>query len=583
MMVRWYIMASLKIGKSGGREYLSIVSGYWDPINKRSRTKTIESLGYLDSLKEQYDDPIAHFQKVVDELNKNLVKEELFVKLNKSSQLSDESNNLKNLGYFALSAIYHELGLDLLFRNRARSFKVDYSINDIMKLLVFSRILDPNSKKHTYENKDRYFETTDFTLENVYRCLSHVASLKEVVEEHLYKKSKKLYDRKSEVVYYDVTNYYFEIDDEDKLRKKGVSKEHRNSPIVQMGLFMDSQGIPISYRLFEGNTHDSKTLIPMASSIYKDLGIKRTIVVADKGLNTADNIAYNIVSKNGYVYSQTVRGADKELKNYVLNDKNYKTIDDGFKIKSRIVPKEIAVTNKDNKRTKVTIEQKQVAIYSLKYALKAKKDRQLIVDKAQQLVNNPSQYNKATSYGAAKYVKNLVYDKDTGEILTSKQKPIFDTEKLNEDEKYDGYYLIVTNELDKSDEEILKIYKGLWQIEESFRITKSDLKARPVYLSRQERINAHFLTCFIALYIIRILQQRLNNKHSVAKIAESLNLTTYTFLEQNIYVGNYCDEITKDLKEIMGIDLTYKYMTLGEIKNIAAQTKKGSIRKDLDH
>ena len=568
----------LKIGKSNGRDYLSIVRGYWDPTVKRSRTKTVQSLGYLDKLSEQYEDPIAHFRAVVEKMNAESAKEQsLFtLKADRSALLSQGTGDRKNLGYAALSLIYHSLGIDRFLSNRSRSWQTHYSVNEIMKLLVVSRILAPCSKRSTYEQKNRYFEKMDFSLEDVYRCLSRINSLEKDLQVHLHQQMTNLYGRRNELVYYDVTNYYFEIDEQDELRKKGVSKEHRPDPIIQMGLFCDSRGIPISYRLFPGNTNDSETFIPVIAEMKKDYGISRVIVVADKGLNTGNNIAFNTLANNGYVFSQSVRGANVELKNYVLDESGYAAKREGFRLKSRLYPRDIWVTTKDGKKTKVSVDEKQVAIYSEKYAAKAKRDRYAVVEKARQLISCPSKYAKSTSYGAAKYIKNLAFDPKTGEVISTGKKLLLDEERLIEEERFDGYYVVVTSELDKGDLEILDIYKGLWQIEEAFRVSKSDLEARPVYLSRQDRIKAHFLVCFVALYIARLLALQLDNKYSVAKIASSLNAMSVSFMGENLYVGDYADKITVDLKEKLGLDLDHKFLTLKEIRKIIGSTKRSS-------
>ena len=225
------------------------------------------------------------------------------------------SGNRKNLGYAALSAIYHELGLDVFFTNSARVLKkAGYSVNAIMKLLIYSRILEPASKKRTYDRRGDYFENFDFSLEDVYRCLTFANTLGRDLQRHIHNAITKRYGRRRDTVYYDVTNYYFEIDEQDSLRKKGVSKEHRRDPIVQMGLFIDADGIPISYGLFPGNTNDCETLLPILAETKEAYGIGRAIIVADKGLNTSGNIAGCIIGGYGYVFSQTVRGGNKELK-----------------------------------------------------------------------------------------------------------------------------------------------------------------------------------------------------------------------------------------------------------------------------
>ena len=286
----------LRKGISNGRAYLSIVHGYRDPVTKKVKHKTIKSLGYLDDLKKSYPDPVAHFKAVVAEMNKMQALENQPVEfsIDPNEVLVDSEVNRKNIGYAALSKLYHELGLHRFFSNHSRSFKSKFNTNNIMKLLIYSRVLFPASKKKTYEQKGRYFENSDFSLDDVYRCLSQVITFKDKLQIHLHRQMKEKYGRSTELVYYDVTNYYFEIDEQDELRKNGVSKEHRPDPIVQMGLLMDTKGIPIMYDLFPGNTNDCLTLMPILDQAKKDYEIGRTIVVADKGINTADNIAFSL-------------------------------------------------------------------------------------------------------------------------------------------------------------------------------------------------------------------------------------------------------------------------------------------------
>jgi hypothetical protein len=567
---------NLQVGKSNGRTYLTIVQGYRDPVTKKVRHKTIKSLGYLDDLAREYPDPIVHFRNVVEEMNKKIAmeKQPITINLHPEEAIVENQTNRKNIGYAALSKLYHELDLDVFFYNYSRRFKSEFNTNNIMKLLIFSRILSHGSKKKTYENKDFYFENTEFSLDDIYRCLTQVVTFKDNLKLHLHKQMKKKFGRTTDLVYYDVTNYYFEIDRQDDMKRKGVSKEHRPNPIVQMGLLMDTKGIPISYDLFPGNTNDCETLMPILDKVKRDYDVGRIIVVADKGINTADNIAFNLAKGDGYVYSQTVRGANKELKDYVLNESGYRHIGENYKIKSRLYPREIAVSNAKGGRTKVRIDEKQVIFYSADYDRRAKAEREATLLKAIDLVNNPSRYNKATSYGAAKYVKNLVFDPKTGEIITTKEKPVFDEKKLREEEKFDGYYAIVTSEWKKNDEEIIEIYRGLWRIEEAFKVTKSDLETRPVYLSRNDHIEAHFLICFTSLVIVRLLALCLDNKYSISKIVESLNKLSGTLLEENWYVFDYADEITKAIKENLGVDLSHKYLRLGDIKKILGATKR---------
>lgn len=565
--------------KKTGRTYLQIVHGYRDKEGK-SKSKVIKSLGYLDELEKEYDDPITHFTQLAKQMDlERLENKQLTITVDTSSKINRDFMNRKNFGHVVFSKVYHELELDRFFNNKQRHERFKFNSNSIMKVLLFSRLLYPCSKKATVEIKDRFFDKADFTLDNVYDCLTHFDKIEKEAQQFIHEQITKQYDRDTDLIYYDVTNYYFEIDKEDDFRKKGASKEHSPNPIVQMGLAVDKQGIPISYRLFEGNTHDSQTLMPILKDIKKQYNTKKIIVVADKGLNSGDNIAFNSVLKDGYVYSQSVRGASEDFKSYVFEDEGYTWIGEDYKKKSRVIPTYINITvgkykNGKNKKKKFLIDQKQVIFYSEKYAERSKKKREAVLAKAADLIANPSKYQKATSYGAASYVSNIEFDKKTGEILDTGKKLFLDKEKIKKDEALDGYYAIVTNELDESDENIIDIYRGLWKIEESFKITKSSLDARPVFLTRKDHINAHFLICFLALTISRIVEIRLKNKYSVDKILNTLRLVSCSHMEANYYLFDYADEITDDINDVFDLNIGQKYMTLGEIKNIFAKVKK---------
>lgn len=564
--------------KKTGRTHLSIVHGYWDSKCKQARTRTIQTLGYLDELSKLYDDPIAHFERVVAQMNEEQKKDDpiVTININMNEELKKNTSTKKNFGYAAISKIYHELEINKFLVNRQRHLNIDYSLNNIMKLLVFSRLLNPCSKKKTFENKDLFFEHSDFSIDDIYRFLTFINKHIETLQTFIYEHIKDQYGSNTQTVYYDVTNYYFEIDEPDNLRRKGVSKEHRPDPIIQMGLLMDSIGMPIAYKLFKGNDNDCTTLLPVLKEIRRNYDLGRIIVVADKGINTAENIYYNLKRNNGYVFSQSVRRANKELKDYVLKEDGYTWYGDEYKRKSRLYPREIEVTE-NGKKTKKRIDEKQVIFYSKDYDKRAKAEREPALQKARELIKEPSKFNRSTSYGAAKYIKNLNFDKETGEIINTKGILSFDEKKLKEEEMLDGYYAIVTSEFNESDDRIIDIYRGLWRIEESFKITKSDLESRPVYLSREDRIQAHFLICFIALVIARILQHRVGNRYSVSKILESLGNVCCSHVQENCYLFDYRDEVTDAIGEALNIDFNKKFMQLGEIKKILGDVKKSQI------
>lgn len=561
-----------------GRIRLSIVDTYYDKKKKCSRQKTIESLGWLDELEKQYDDPIAHFTKRVEQLKeeKNAKQAPISFTFYDSDRLCPNDDLRKNFGYAALSKIYHELGIHTFLINRQRHSKEAFDANTIMKMLVYSRLLAPASKKASFENRDMFFEKTNYSLDDVYRCLTFLDKHKENLQVWLNERIKKNYGRDTNLIYYDVTNYYFESDGQDDFKRKGVSKEHRPNPIVQMGLFMDNNGLPITYELFSGNTNDCLTYRPNFGRIKKDFDFGRVISVADKGMTTGDNIWYtiNTPTKDGYVFSMSVRGADKEMKDFILNEEGYQWLGSEYKRKSRRYPRTIQVTSTTGKKIKKTVDEKQVVFWSEKYARRAKADRSAALAKALDLTKNPGSYTRATSYGAAKYVRKIEYDKDSGEILTASSILEIDEEKLREEEALDGYYVLLTSEMEESDDRIIDIYRGLWRIEESFRVTKSELEARPVYVWTREHIEAHFLTCFVALTISRILEMKLNRKYSIGKLLDSLSKTQCTLIQQNYYLFDYYDEVLEDIGAVMNIDFSKRIRTLGEIKKVLADTKK---------
>ncbi len=566
-----------KTRQKNGRTFLSIVDGYYDKEKGHSRTVTIEKVGYLDDLDKAYDDPIAFFNEKVQLLKREKAKRKspVSIEFSQDEKITYDDDYRKNFGYAALSHVYHELEIDKFLIHKQRSSKIGFSSNDIMKLLVFSRLLHPASKKKTFEGRSLFFEKQNYSLDDVYRCLSFFHTHGSALQVWLNDRIKHLYGRSTDLVYYDVTNYYFETDTVDDLRKKGVSKEHRPNPIVQMGLFMDNMGIPITFELFPGNTNDCLTFRPGLSRIQKEYDLGKIIVVADKGMTTGDNIYYTLSGKNGYVFSMSVRGSDKDFKKYVMNENGYEWYGSEYKRKSRLYPRTISVTSRNGKKLKKVVDEKQVIFYSEKYAKKAKADREKTIAKAMDIIHSPSKFSRATSYGAAGYVKNIDFDKETGEILSPQKLLELDVEKVQEEEALDGYYAIVTSEYKESDDHIIDIYRGLWRIEESFRVTKSDLEARPVFVSREDHIQAHFLTCFIALTMARIIENKLDRKYSIGQILESLGKSQCTHMKQNYYLFDYFDEILGDIGSIFQIDFSKRIRTLGEIKKILATTKKG--------
>jgi transposase len=565
--------------KITGRTHLAIVQGYRDTDGK-NKHKTVLRVGFLDELQKEFDDPIAHFTAVAEAMdNERREKKSITLTLDMDETIDIKNAARKNYGHIVFSKIYHELDIDWFLKNARRHKNFHFNTDAIMRLLVFSRLLSPCSKRATVLNKDSYFDALNFSLDDVYDALTHFNEIAVMLQKHLHEKITEQYRRNTDLVYYDVTNYYFEIDKQDELRRNGPSKENKKKPIVQMGLFLDKNSLPISYKMFPGNTHDSQTLMPMLTEIKKTFGVKRLIVVADKALNSGDNIAYNTILGDGYIYSKSVRGASEDFKNWVLDKTGYRQLSDRYKIKSKLVPDaavSFTVAMKGNRKVKKVIHlpQQWVVFYSEKYAVRAKHKRDEAIAKALEMIDNPAKYRRTFDYGAAGYIQNLKIDKETKQILNTDDKLILDIQKIEEEEKFDGYYAVVTSELDEKDEHIVEMYRGLWHIEESFKVTKSVLEARPIYLKNFNHINAHFLICFISLLIGRIVEMRLDGKYTIAEIAETLRKVACSHLDQNIWLFDYADEITDAMNAVFGTDIGKKLMTLQEIKKSLGQVKR---------
>lgn len=572
-----------KSRRKDGRVYLALAEGYRK--DGKVRHRTVESLGYLDELQKTYDDPIAHFKQVCEEANAaaRAERQGVQITIHPQQKIDKREAARKNVGSAVLLAVYDAFGAETVIRNATRGSKAAYDANAVMRLLTVERIIDPGSKKGAWENRGRHFFRCEFSLEDTYRALDVLCGCRDKVVSAINRSVDKMGIRDTACVFYDVTNYYFEVDDADGeggLRQKGMSKEHRKSPIVQMGLLQDSKGIPIGYRLFPGNTPDPCTMLDVLAEMKRDYGQDRAVVVGDKGNNCSTNIAALVARGDGFVYSQSIRGtkSDTELKNWVLSDDGYECAAnaDGhvtYKVKSRQGYKTVSVADPNGNKRKVDVEVKYVAFWSEKYERRARKERQAAIDKARRLVADPGAYTAAMHFGAAKYVKGLSVDGRTGELLEAATALEFDEDRLAADEACDGYYCIVTSETGMADGDVIEAYRGLWRIEESFKVMKSDLETRPVYVSRQEHIETHFLTCYVALCILRVIQVLTGGRYSAATIAGELAAMCGTRLEGNWWRFDYRSDATDDLCRMAGIDLTRQNMQLKDIKAVFSQAK----------
>ena len=597
----------LKKQKRGNDIYLSIMEKYYVP-GVGARERTYEGIGLVSELKDAYNDPIAHFDQYAKELTKKVKKERTHsITIDNSDKLEVGTNDIRNVGYGIFKLLYKELELDRFWNWKLRKRKMKFSTDQIFRLLTISRALNPGSKRYTLNSKDFFFEPFDgFDLDDIYHALDVIAENQTALQEWIFDHSKRICNRDLSVSYFDCTNYYFDIGrpdvdnfDEDgnpiddkgnptdpKYRKRGPEKNHRPDPIVEMGLLMDRNGIPVAYDLFPGNESEKVHMRPIINRVKGTYDNARVIIVADRGLNTSDNIYWlngdnksDENNRDGYVYGQSVRGADAEFKKWVLETSGYKTdkVLDGdkeitFRHKSRIHPKELHVNvtkpgqEKPAKKT-VSIDQKQMVYYSEKYAKKQKADRDAMVARARDIIEHPKKYDRITAKGSASYVQNISFSKETGEIVDGKVLTL-DSAKIEEEEKYDGYYSIVTSELEISDEEMRNIYRGLAKIEDSFKVTKTYFESRPVYVRTNEHIDAHFATCFLALVLMRLLEIKLERKYPVGRIISSLKKYTCVHLETNTWQFTYYDEIIKKCQEVFDVNLDSKYKTQQEIQRL---------------
>jgi len=529
------IRKDVKKGKDGRtKTHIRVVEGYRPGPGLPPKQRTIKSFGYLEDQK----DPESFMDMVQDFDRHHRVEEvPLRIEVPANATMYHESNRLQNYGYHFLAAIYEQLNLEKFIRQhqQASRFKGEYDPAAIFKYLVLLRILHPNSKRASCQLKNNFYGmSTPFTLQDIYRSLNFFAGFETELQAHLNRQVKALIGRDLSYAFYDLTNYFFETDfpdEEGELRQRGVSKEHRVDPIVSMGLFMDANGLPVSMALFPGNTSDTITLHPMIQEIKKSYGLGRLIVVADKGITSVNNMEEMLNNGDGYVLSQILRG--KKGQRYhakLLDTKAYHENQDGT-YRYQLFTEDYL--GKDREGNPIPRKRKVLLYWSKAEADLARRKREEKLIRAKRRIQNQVYGIKK---GAEEYIREELMDPPTGEMLQHVKKlRSVDFQKAADDARFDGYFAIITSELEWEEHKIREIYHGLWRIEQSFRILKSDLYARPVFVWKQEHIRAHFLICFTALLIVRILQYRMGKKAlSVERIAAALTAANCRLLKHGL-------------------------------------------------
>lgn len=548
-------------------------------IGNRTTTKPVERLGSIEEIKARCgdQDPIEWAKEYTKKLTlaEKEAKKGILLKLSSSLLIDKNVRNSCNAGYLFLQDIYYSLGLDKICKSISEKYKFDYDLNDILSMLVYSRMIAPGSKLSSLESAQRFLEQPKCELHQVYRALEVIAKENDFFQSELYKNSQNVINRNKEVLYYDCTNYYFEIEAEDGFRKYGVSKEHRPNPIVQMGLFMNADGIPLAFSVFDGNQNEQPSMSPLEQKIIKDFDASDFIVCTDAGLSSTANRKFNSIQGRGYVITQSIKKLKGFLQEFCLDDDGWYLPESSKKYKLSELDEEAdydKVFYKNRWINEDHLEQHLIVTYSIKYRNYQRTIRDCQVERAKKFVESPSKLTKNRANDPKRFIEQGHCTPD-GETA-SKTITSLNQAQIDNEAKYDGLYAVCTNlEYDVAD--IIKINQKRWEIEECFRIMKTEFKARPVYLSRKDRITAHFTTCFTALVIYRILEQKLKEKYTCEELIDTIRSMDMMIAPGEGYIPTYTrTDITDALHDAFGFRTDYQITSQKNMRKILNQTKK---------
>ena len=566
----------LRVHNDRGVERLYILRSY--RVGDTVKNENVRSLGRIDrlcrDLNMSREEVLAWAQAQVDELdhspappvNVPFSPEKLIVKDEQRSFLA---------GYLFLQDLYYDLKMKNVFRNIKNRHQYQYDLDAIFSDLVYARVLEPGSKCSSYDTAGKFLEPPSYERHDVYRALSVLAEESDYIQSEVYKNSNFVTLRNNRVLYYDCTNYYFEIEQEDDFRRYGVSKEHRPNPIVQMGLFMDADGIPLSFSLFSGNENEQPSMTPLEKKVISDFGLDRFVVCTDAGLSSAANRRFNNTTGRKFVTAQSIKKLKGFLQDFCLGDDGWRL--EGSRKTYKISEMDEAedydkVFYKDRWINEDGLEQHLIVSFSIKYREYQRTIRNRQVERAQGMLGRPSSLNKIRPNDPKRFIsqEHCTRDGEAADITMT----CLDEEQVAKEEKYDGFYAVCTN-LEDDAPEILKINHRRWEIEECFRIMKSEFRARPVYLSRKDRITAHFMTCFTALVVYRILEKKLGGKYSCEQILATLKDMNMLISPGDGYIPVYMrTDLTDALHEAFGFRTDYQIISQRNMKKICTATKK---------
>jgi transposase len=575
----------LNVTKSKNAASLYVVKSVYNPKTQSNSSKIVEKLGTEEELRKKLNgaDPYEWAKAYIEELNKKEkeASRKILVPFKQSELISKNESHLFNGGYLFLQQLYHQLKLDQICKDMSAKYKFTFNLDSILSRLIYGRILFPSSKLNTFQLSSNLLEQPEFELQHIYRALEVISKESDFIQAELYKNSLAISKRNDKILYYDCTNYFFEIEQEDGIKQYGPSKEHRPNPIVEMGLFMDGDGIPLAFSIHEGNTNEQLTLQPLEKKIIEDFSLAKFVVCTDAGLSSTDNRKFNNLGERSFITTQSVKKLKKYLKEWALATGGWHlegipgTFDiSGIEESEEVVEKYRNCTFYKERWIKEDgLEQKLIVTFSLKYKEYQRHIRNRQIDRATKLLEgSPSNLKKHRSNDYKRFITKTNVTND-GEIA-EKEVYRIDQEVITSEEAFDGFYAVCTN-LEDDAPAIAKINHKRWEIEECFRLLKTDFKARPVYLSRDDRIKAHFTTCFLSLTVYRYLEKRLEEKFTSSEIIRQLRDMNFYSIPGEGYIPTYTrTDFTDLLHEAFGFRTDYQIVTNKQMKKIFKDTKK---------
>lgn len=571
---------NLHISKSKNSESFYIAKSYVK-ANGSTTSTIVRKLGTLDQLIVEHgptrDDVLAWAKNEVKLETEKYKKEKeaktVLIPFHADRQLDYEKQVFFRGGYLFLQYIYYQLHMDKICRKLKFKYKFEYDINAILSDLIYARILEPGSKRSSFKAASEFLEKPSYELHDVYRALDVLGTECDLIQSEVYKNSHFLGSRNDKVLYYDCSNYYFEIEQEDGSKKYGKSKEHRPNPIIQMGLFMDGDGIPLAFSLFPGNSNELTSLKPLEKKVLGEFGCQKFIYCSDAGLGSEDIRAYNHMGERAYIVTQSIKKLKKEEKEWALDTKGFKRVSDDIPVDITQLPEDDkGLYYKDEPYTTKKLHQRLIITYSPKYALYQKSLRDKQVERAQKMLDSGNtKKNRKNPNDPARFIGTIATTKE-GEAANIHH--YLDENKITEESQYDGLYAVCTDLLDDEVGDILKVSEGRWQIEECFRIMKTDFSARPVYLQDENRIKAHFLICFLALTIYRFLEKKLDSRYTCEELLNTLKTMNFAEVQEQGFIPLYKRELITDaLHEACGFRTDYQFITKSKMKTIQKQSK----------